>query len=232
MTDATYDNLTVNKTLTLKCPYPYDYVTLQCVYDGMSGTDPTLQISQYIKCLKSVSAYGGFLGTDSDWTNTSPWHGGGAILMGYGFQGSTDPPCITLTYSTQPTLHLYKVDGSGNRNGWGHLKLDTLNYKTLSQYGCAKELSGLPVERKFKTADEALSLLTHETTKEWLHTKYGKSVGTIVCTCGKEASEPCPEHKADWEDKYALKTSDMIEASAKATLDLVERVNGLETPIS
>ena len=114
---------------------------------------------------------------------------------------------------------------------WYIMYTEHLYYKKLHQTGCAKELSGLPVSPKFKTVDEAEQFLRHETTKEWLHIKYGEKEGTIECTCGKEVVTPCPEHEEEWRDKYSLNTGDMIKANSKLILNLLDRIENLEKKI-
>jgi hypothetical protein len=129
-------------------------------------------------------------------------------------------PSPTDTYYIgTPTYYYYQVFS------------DLVRYKSIASFACAKELSGLPVPPRFKTVEEAERFLRHETTKEWLHIKYGKKEGTIVCTCGKEVREPCPEHREEWEDKYMLKTGDMIIANSILIIHLLDRIEWLEAKI-
>jgi hypothetical protein len=57
-------------------------------------------LSEGIKCLKDVSAYGGALMTASAPNS----HGGGAINMGHGWEYYTDPPRINMTDDGYHTL--------------------------------------------------------------------------------------------------------------------------------
>ena len=88
--DGEFLHLTCKPKLTIKAPNGQDYIDLETI---MIGSNPILQISQGIKGLKDLKAYG-FLGTSSD---PAKGYGGGAILMGYGLTSKYTPPCITLT---------------------------------------------------------------------------------------------------------------------------------------
>jgi len=208
-------------------------------------------------------------------SGASSVYGGGAIKIGHGLTGATDPPKISLMDSAQgyDTLYLKKFDGTpahldlgnliahgtisvdsiyaitqgfvglvpilplngGYANGnwanpWGYLTAETVYCKYGPyDYGCAKELSNTPMERKFKTVQEATARLEHEVTKEWLHLAYGEKDGTIKCICGKELTEPCPEHRDEWMDRYTVNKGDVIDATALIVLNLMERIEKLET---
>jgi hypothetical protein len=130
-----------------------------------------------------------------------------------------------------PILPLNGGYANGNwANPWGYLTAETVYCKYGPyDYGCAKELSNTPVERKFKTVQEATARLEHEVTKEWLHLAYGEKDGTIKCICGKELTEPCPEHRDEWMDRYTVNKGDVIDATALIVLNLMERIEKLET---
>ena len=119
----------------------------------------------------------------------------------------------------------------GNYTGtyWGSIAGNYVFYKTnhLLSFGCARELSDQVIERPFNTTDEAEAFLNHETSKQWRHIPYGAEEGTIKCICGKEAAEPCPEHLDEWNDRYLLKTGNMIEASGKLVVKLLDDVRAL-----
>jgi hypothetical protein len=136
----------------------------------------------------------------------------------------------THAYISMPPIHPHDVDfANGNwANPWGFVTGETVYYKSLSTFGCAKELSDTPKERKFKTVQDAALRLEHEVTKEWRHLPYGQEEGTIRCICGKELTKPCPEHREEWMDIYTVNTGDVIDASALIILDLMERVQRLE----
>jgi hypothetical protein len=136
MVDGEFDHLTCKPKLTIKASNGSDYLDLETI---MVGSNPILQISQGVKGMKDINAYG-FLGTSSD---PAKGYGGGAILMGHGLTGSTDPPKISLTDSGSgyDTLYLRKVNGTtpahfdvGNLTGHGDVNIDkttpTINLKT------------------------------------------------------------------------------------------------------
>lgn len=109
------------------------YVNIQC-QDG--STEPTfnypgtgiLFIDSYINVKKDVNTSGAFM-TESPTGSV----GGGAIQMGHGFTGTTDPPMITLidsgsSYGGYNTLWIKQGDRDPNNihaNNWlwGHLEL-------------------------------------------------------------------------------------------------------------
>lgn len=136
---------------------------------------------------------------------------------------------LSQSYTGMPPILPNDSDyANGNwANPWGYVTGETLYYKYLSTYYCAKELSGTPVERKIKTIEDAVASLKHEVTKDLLHISYGEKEGTIKCTCGKEATEPCPEHFDEWRDKYTVNTGDVIDSTALIVLNLLERIESL-----
>ena len=114
---------------------------------------------------------------------------------------------------------------------WQNVWTGTLYYKDAQMFGCDKELSDQVVESRFKSTDEAEAFLRHETTKAWRHIKYADS-GKIVCTCGKEVDHPCPEHEAEWQEKYCLNTGDIIKASGQLVVKLLDEVKELRTAVN
>jgi hypothetical protein len=70
--------------------------------------NPILAIDQRLWVEKDVQTYGMF-STTSDPAKGS---GGGAILMGHGFEGASDPPKIVLTDNGFPELYIYQGSGS------------------------------------------------------------------------------------------------------------------------
>lgn len=222
-------------------------------YNPILATDHGLWVE------KDIQTYGALFTTTDPIKLARGEGGGGAILMGHGFSGPTDPPKIILTDSSYPTLHLRKSDSTpadmnlatitahnvnpsdpdtygcgGGSNYWLGVVTNTLYYKNVVYFGCAKELSDQVVDRKFETVEDAINLIKHETSKELHHIKYGHKDGTVVCTCGKDvdwsSGQPkvCPEHRAEWEDRYLLKTGDLIEATAYVIPRLLSRIEALE----
>jgi hypothetical protein len=57
-----------------------------------------------------------------------------------------------------------------------------------------------------------------------LKDKTGKN---IICTCGKSALQPCPEHRKEWEDRYLVNLSAQNEAAAYLVLELSADVRRL-----
>jgi hypothetical protein len=62
-----------------------------------------------------------------------------------------------------------------------------------------------------------------------LKDKTGKN---IICTCGKSAPQPCPEHRKEWEDRYLVNLSAQYEAAAYLVLELSADVRRLETELA
>jgi hypothetical protein len=89
------DNVAVLNLLKIKTYQNDGYLTLRNVVSPSSA--PTLEIDQGIKIKKDATVYG-FVGT---YTNPeSPTQsGGGAIMMGHGFEYYLDPPRINMTDS-------------------------------------------------------------------------------------------------------------------------------------
>jgi len=114
---------------------------------------------------------------------------------------------------------------------WQGIYTGTLYYKSAQMFGCAKGLSDQVVEPRFKSTDEAEAFLRHETTKAWRHIKYADS-GKMVCTCGKEVDAPCPEHEAEWQEKYCHNTGDMIEASGQLVVKILDEIKELRTIVN
>ncbi|MCW4048062.1 MAG: hypothetical protein NWE99_10980 [Candidatus Bathyarchaeota archaeon] len=83
--------------------------------------------------------------------------------------------------------------------------------KNNGLFGCERDKSDQIIFRN-QTYETALDFLTHEITKDWRHTKYGKN--GIVCVCGREGQDPCPEHEAEWRDRYVLDTGRMVQETA------------------
>ena len=90
MTDAEYNNLTVDNKFTIKNTSSW-WVDITCLQNG-SGSG-LLQIAEGIICLKDIAAEGGALMTDS----LSGQTGGGAIFIGSGNYSTNTPPCIVMT---------------------------------------------------------------------------------------------------------------------------------------
>lgn len=100
MTDAEYNNLTVDNKFTIKNTSSW-WVDITCLQNG-SGSG-LLQIAEGIICLKDIAAEGGALMTDS----LSGQTGGGAIFIGSGNYSTNTPPCIVMTNASFPTLYLF-----------------------------------------------------------------------------------------------------------------------------
>lgn len=115
---------------------------------------------------------------------------------------------------------------------WGSIYGNLIHYKSFIEFACSKEMSGLPVTPRFKTDIEAEDFLKREMTKKRCHIEYGKKEGTLVCTCGKEVERICPEHEEEWKEKYTLNTGEIILATAKMVLSLLERIKALKELIS
>jgi hypothetical protein len=164
-------------------------------------------------------------GTTSGNRKIKFWAEGGTVFAGD----------VTAHNVNPDTSNTYGCGGGDNY--WAGVVTNMLYYKGVSMFGCAKELSDQIVDRKFANVEDAIALIKHETSKDWRHLKYGQKDGTVVCTCGKEVEwasgqpQVCPEHQTEWEDRYLLKTGDLIEASAKVIPHLLDRIEKLEKQI-
>ncbi len=139
--------------------------------------------------------------------------------------------------------NLYPGGGSntgqvGNTtNYWNCIAGNSVWYKALGQFACALKLSDKLVDDpehpfvKFKNVNEALMFIKYEMTKEWRHlpiveTKQGLRFKCPVC--GKLSEDFCEEHMKEMEDKYTIKTGDLIFALGNLVLALASKVEALE----
>jgi hypothetical protein len=97
-----------NENVTINAPYKLIlkntdswWVDLRCLQNVIDAPG-ILEVSGHIKCLKDIAAYGGALMTASAPGST----GGGAVNMGHGWEGSTDPPRINMTDDGYHTLYI------------------------------------------------------------------------------------------------------------------------------
>jgi hypothetical protein len=158
-------------------------------------------------------------------------------------QGSgADPMYVDPNGRYAPALHpsghanLYPSGGAdtgqvGNTTTyWNVIGTNSMWYKAMGTFACERALSDKLVDRKIQSRELAEEILTHETTKSWRHMPYDlkdKTGKNILCTCGKSAAEPCPEHRKEWEDRHIVNTSAQLEAAALLVLELSADVRRL-----
>ena len=118
---------------------------------------------------------------------------------------------------------------------WNVIGINSIWYKASGSFACERALSDTEVLRSIQSRSQAEEILTHETTKQWRHMPYDlkdKKGKKIICTCGKSAAQPCPEHRKEWEDRYIVNTGAQLEAAAWLVLELSADVRRLETQLA
>ncbi len=118
---------------------------------------------------------------------------------------------------------------------WNVVGCNSVWHKAEGGFACERALSDTPVDRTIQTREAAEEILTHETTKSWRHMPYDlndKTGKNIICTCGKSAPKPCPEHRKEWEDRYLVDLMAQREAAAYLVLELSADVRRLEMELA
>lgn len=169
----------------------------------------------------------------------------GYVLEAQG--AGADPMYVDPAGRYAPALHpsghanLYPSGGAdsgqvGNTTTyWNVVGVNSMWYKASGTFACERVLSDKLVDRKIQSRELAEEILTHETTKSWRHMPYDlkdKTGKNILCTCGKSAAEPCPEHRKDWEDRHIVNTGAQLEAAALLVLELSADVRRLEAELA
>jgi len=137
---------------------------------------------------------------------------------------------INNIYSTS-VMPLSSNSGSVGNSGtyWNQIYGNTVRWKSGSTFSCTPEESGKDWPHAFSDYTQAAEKLTHESTKNKYHIIYAKeNPKNIVCTCGKIAQDPCPEHQAEWEDLYTLNIDHMVYAASYMTLEHAIEITRLQ----
>ncbi len=135
------------------------------------------------------------------------------------------------TPAAHPSGHANLYPSGGTDTGqvgntttyWNVVGANSIWKKALGDFACERSLSNTEVDRSIQDAEMALEILTWETTKTWRHMPYDlkdKTGKNIICTCGKSAPQPCPEHRKEWEDRYIVNSGAQMEATAFLVLEL------------
>jgi hypothetical protein len=163
--------------------------------------------------------------------------------QGSGFDPLYVDPNGRYSPATHESAHANLYPSGGTNTGqvgntttyWNVMATNSMWYKASGTFACERILSDTEVLRLIQSRSQAEEILTHETTKQWRHMPYdlkdqkGKK---ILCTCGKSAAKPCPEHRVEWEDRYIVNTGVQLEAAAWLVLELSADVRRLETQLS
>jgi len=105
--------------------------------------------------------------------------------------------------------------------------------KNNGTFGCERALSGQEWAHEFSNSESALEFLTHELTKTKYHIKFDKdSNNKIICTCGKKTVEPCPEHRAEWNDLYIVDTGRITQATGYLALEYAVEIERLKAEVA
>jgi hypothetical protein len=180
--------------------------------------------------------------------NLLPRSGGNTGTVGNGssyWQGAV----IRQVYASDvyPRSGSYSGNLGDQNNIWQNFAAYNGWCKNFGQGGCERSKSGQVWPHEFTDYLTAAEALSHEMTKTKYHTTYDlDSEDKLVCTCGKKAATPCPEHQADWNDRYTIPVFTVMNASGYMTLehateithikqhnkDLEERVAWLETKLT
>jgi len=122
--------------------------------------------------------------------------------------------------------------GSGSRY-WNGIVVNNLYYKYAAYFGCERSLSGQEWAPGFKDRVSAEKALSDELTRPRYHVHYdADSEDKIVCTCGKKAAMPCPEHLEDWNSRYTVNMNKLTQASSYLTLEQEQRILQLEGEVA
>ncbi len=114
---------------------------------------------------------------------------------------------------------------------WNVVGCNSVWHKAEGGFACERALSDKLVDRAIQSREKAEEILTHETTKSWRHMPYDlndKTGKNIICTCGKSAPKPCPEHRKEWEDRYLVDLMAQRDAAAYLVLELSVDVRRLQ----
>jgi len=168
------------------------------------------------------------------WSDAST--GGGQSV---GIQGKTaDGYRIWICPCDNSGNLISKEGGLGSLSyPWYMASVERLYYNVLdSGWGCPPELAGQPVPERFPDLESVEEFLRHEVTKTlyylpFVETENGKK---LKCICGKlvnSEEEICSEHIDEWRDKYLRRDSDIIVATGKLLVKLLDRVKAIETKL-
>jgi hypothetical protein len=125
-------------------------------------------------------------------------------------------------------LYATNVYPRSNRTGylgdqnhiWESSAIQNLWYKNDWSNGCERSKANQEWPHQYSDYWDAAEELTHEMTKTKYHTPYDPdSDDKLVCVCGKKASAPCPEHQAQWNDRYGVNMTKVKYGAAYLALE-------------